>query len=71
MNTWRENSRKSTFKELVKGVVIFQGSFTILCMEVSDHLEVWVLHGVFGTNSLSMVISEHLREQVKSLITDE
>ena len=40
-------------------------------MEVSNDLEVWVLHGVLWTNSFSVVISEHLSKQVKCLVTDE
>ena len=37
-------------------------------MVVSNWLEVGVKHGIFGSNSLSMVIPEHLAEQVERLV---
>ena len=37
-------------------------------MVVSYWLEVWVLHGILGSDALCMVIPEHLAEQVQCLI---
>ena len=38
---------------------------------VLDWLEVWVLHGVAGRDSLSVVVFEHLSEQVEGLFSHE
>ena len=37
-------------------------------MVVSNWLEVGVEHGILGSNSLSMVVPEHLAEQVERLV---
>lgn len=37
-------------------------------MKLLDRLEVGVLHGILGCDALSMIIAEHLREQVKGLL---
>ena len=40
-------------------------------MVVTYCLKVAVLHGIFWCDSLSMVISQHLAQQVKGLVRDE
>ena len=40
-------------------------------MVVAHSLKVDMLHGIFWGHSLSMVISEHLAQQVEGFVTDE
>jgi len=44
---------------------------TILRMVILDGHEVRVIHGVFGGDTLCMVVSEHLAEEVDSLFGGE
>ncbi len=40
-------------------------------MVVAHSLKIDMLHGIFWSHSLSMVISKHLAQQVEGLVTDE
>ena len=43
-------------------------SCALVGLIVSHRLEINMVHGVLGGDSFSMIVSQHLAEQVKSLI---
>ena len=52
----------------IKGCFSLHAASLVVRMVVSYWLEVWVQHGLLGSDALCMVIPEHLAEEVQCLI---